>query len=302
MDVRQLRYFSAIVDAKSFTGAADRVNVAQPALGLQVRKLEEELGVSLLYRHSRGVIPTEAGTVLMRHANAILKQIEQAKQEVIDVSGPPRGDIVLGITPTASALLALPLVKACRSQYPDISLKLFEGLSEEIMRMLNENILDMGFTYNPELVSGIRTEPLLEEELHLVTSVDSMGIGDTIPFKSVCDRKLILPSRGFGLRECVESAARKHGYDLNVILEIDAVATTRDLVESGIGCTVLPVAAVQKEVAAGLLVSAHILQPHITRKLHFGYAASFIETNASRALNQVIQRVVADLGLGRIEE
>ena len=94
MDIRQLRYFSEIVEAKSFTRAANRVRIAQPALGLQIRKLEDELGAELLRRHSRGVEATEAGTVLLRHANAILKQVEQARQEVMDLSGPPRGEIV----------------------------------------------------------------------------------------------------------------------------------------------------------------------------------------------------------------
>ena len=82
MDVRQLRYFVEVVEAKSFTRAAERVHVAQPALGFQVRKLEDELGVSLLHRHSRGVDPTEAGTALLRHAHAVLRQIELARQEL----------------------------------------------------------------------------------------------------------------------------------------------------------------------------------------------------------------------------
>jgi len=126
MDVRQLRYFTEIVEAKSFTRAADRVRVAQPALGLQIRKLEEELGVSLLHRHSRGVEPTEAGIVLLGHANAILKQIEQAQRDVTDLSGPPRGAVVLGITPTASALLATRLIRTCQALYPGVSLNLFD--------------------------------------------------------------------------------------------------------------------------------------------------------------------------------
>ena len=96
MDVRQLRYFVEVVQAKSFTKAAERVRVAQPALGFQVRKLEEELGSKLLVRHSRGVRTTEAGDALLKHAQAILRQIELAKQEMIDLAGPPRGPLVLG--------------------------------------------------------------------------------------------------------------------------------------------------------------------------------------------------------------
>ena len=294
MDIRQLRYFSEIVNAKSFTRAADRVRVAQPALGLQIRKLEEELGVSLLHRHSRGVEPTEAGTVLLRHATAILKQVEQARREVTDLSGPPRGEITLGITPTASALLAKSLVERCWEKYPDISLNLFEGLSEGIMRRLGENKLDMGFTYNSIVVSGIRTEPLLLEDLYLIVPTSEEDPGGTIPFSEVCQRELILPSRGFGLRKWVEEAARGKDLELKIVLEIDAVATSRDLVESGLGCGILPYAGVQQSVAAGRLYAAQIVRPRIPRTLHFGYASSFLENKASRAVRSLIDEVIEE--------
>lgn len=294
MDVRQLRYFSEIVDAKSFTKAADRVRVAQPALGLQIKKLEDELGVSLLRRHSRGVEPTEAGTVLLKHANAILKQIEQARQEVTDLLGPPRGNIVLGITPTASALLAMRLVKACRDSYPQISLNIVEGLSEEIMRRLGDNSLDMGFTYNPTAVTGIASEPLLVEDLYLVGPAGADMPGETVTFAEVGRKSLILPSRGFGLRDWIEDTARERGVKIDVAFEIDSVSTMRELVEGGLGWSVLPFAAVQQSVSAGRLTVAQIVRPRISRTLHLAYASSFSENNASRAVREVIDRAIQE--------
>ncbi len=293
MDVRQLRYFSEIVEAKSFTRAAERVRVAQPALGLQIRKLEEELGVPLLRRHSRGVAPTEAGSVLLKHANAILKQIELARQEVTDLSGPPRGTIVLGITPTASALLAAPLLRACCDRYPDISLNVVEGLSEEIMRRLDGNSLDMGFTYNPGAVAGIATEPLLVEDLYVVAPA-SEKLGDTVPFSEVCRKRLILPSRGFGLRDWVEGAAAEKGIEPDIAFEIDSVSTTRELVEAGLGWAVLPYGAVRQAVAAARLSAARISRPRLSRTMHIGYASAHADSNASRAVRSLIDLVISD--------
>ena len=294
MDVRQLRYFAEIVEAKSFTKAAERVRVAQPALGLQIRKLEEELGVPLLRRHSRGVETTEAGTVLLKHANAILKQIEQARQEVTDLSGPPRGTIVLGITPTASALLAAPLLRTCRDLYPDISLNVVEGLSEQIMRRLDDNSLDMGFTYNPGAVGGIATEPLLVEDLYVIAPASAKLSDAPVPFADVCRRKLILPSRGFGLRDWVEEAAAEKGLLPDVAFEIDSVATVRELVEAGLGWAILPYGAVGHSVAGGRLSAARISRPRLSRTMHVGYASAHADSNASRAVRGVIDSVIAD--------
>lgn len=294
MDVRQLRYFVEIVDAKSFTRAADRVRVAQPALGLQIRKLEDELGVPLLHRHSRGVQPTEAGTVLLGHANAILKQIEQARREVTDLSGPPRGSVVLGITPTASALLASRLIRSCQDLYPGVSLNIFEGMSEEVMRRLADNSLDMGFSYNPGAAKGIETEPLLIEDLFLVGPAGSEDPGEKVSFSEVARRSLILPSRGFGLREWVENTARDQEVTLNIAFEIDSVATQRELVESGLGFTILPYAAVRRAVEANRLFAAQITRPKISRTLTIAYAASHSRNKATRAVREVIDRVVAE--------
>ncbi|MEC8463890.1 MAG: LysR substrate-binding domain-containing protein [Pseudomonadota bacterium] len=293
MDIRQLRYFSEVVNAKSFTKAATRVHIAQPALGLQVRKLEEELGVELLHRHSRGVETTEEGKVLLRHANAILKQVEQALHEVRDLSGEPRGEIVLGITPTASALIATPLIRECRACFPDISLTLFEGLSEEIMKRLDDNSLDMGFTYNPSAVAGIATEPLMSEDLYLVGSIGKDDPGRTVSFSSVCERSLILPSTGFGLRDWLEERAEDKNQTINVALEIDSVAIIRDLVEDGLGWSVLPFPAVQQAVKSKRLFASQIVRPRVPRTLHIGYASSHTETKASRAIRGIIDKIIS---------
>lgn len=295
MDIRQLRYFSEVVHAGSFTKAVDRVRVSQPALGIQIRKLEEELGVSLLVRHSRGVEPTEAGRLLLDHANAILRRIELARQEIIDLSGPPRGSIALGITPTASALLATPLISACREVYPSISLNIVEGLSEEVMRQLGENAIDIGFTYNPTAVHGISAEPLLIEDLYYVSAAAIGGERDAIPFREACGASLILPGRGFGLRERIEAAAGKRELPVDVAFEINSVSTIRELVESGIGSTILPYAAVARAVASGRLAAARITQPRISRTLSLAYASGHVETNVSRAVRQIVDRVIGEI-------
>ncbi len=295
MDIRQLRYFAEIVEARSFTRAADRLRVAQPALGAQVKKLEEELGTLLLVRHSRGVEPTEAGELLLKHAVAIIRQVERARHEVTDLSGPPRGEIALGITPTATALLATPLISACRAAYPEIALKLVEGMSEEIMQRLDENSVDIGFTYNPAAVRGIVAEPLLVEDLYLVRPGRASESGAAVSLSEASRERLILPEAGFGLRETVEAAARERGLSLDICLEINSVATMRELVEGGIGATILPFAAVRSLAEAGRLSAMRIARPRVSRTLYFARASDYLETNVSRAVRRIIDQVIADI-------
>ena len=298
MDIRQLRYFSAIVEARSFTRAAARLHVAQPALGAQVRKLEDELGTLLLVRHSRGVEPTEAGELLVKHAVAIIRRVERARQEVTDLSGPPRGEIALGITPTATALLATPLISACRDAYPGIALKIVEGMSEEIMQRLDENSVDIGFTYNPEAVRGVSAEPLLVEDLYLVRAPRADDAGPVVSLREASRERLILPESGFGLRETVEAAARERGLSLDICLEINSVATMRELVEGGIGATILPFAAVRSLAESGRLSATRIARPRLSRTLYFARASDYLETSVSRAVRRVIDQVIADIVAG----
>ena len=299
MDIRQLRYFAAIVEARSFTRAADRLHIAQPALGAQVRKLEDELGTMLLVRHSRGVEPTEAGELLVKHAVAIIRQVERARQEVTDLSGPPRGEIALGITPTATALLATPLISACRDAYPGIALKIVEGMSEEIMQRLDENSVDIGFTYNPGAVRGVSAEPLLVEDLYLVRAPRAEdNAGPVVSLREASRERLILPEAGFGLRETVEAAARERGLSLDICLEINSVATMRELVEGGIGATILPFAAVRSLAESGRLSATRIARPRLSRTLYFARASDYLETSVSRAVRRVIDQVIADIVAG----
>ena len=110
LDLRQLRYFAAIVDQGSFSRAAEALRIAQPSLSLHVRNMETELGTPLLYRSARGVTPTEAGAILLRHARIILGQVTAAEEEIRGHDSDPTGEVRLGLPGTISQILAVPLI------------------------------------------------------------------------------------------------------------------------------------------------------------------------------------------------
>ena len=295
MTIKQLQYFLRIAELKSFSKAAAYLRVAQPALGLQVRKLEEELGVKLLNRHSRGVIPTEAGLLLRDHAVVILRQLERAKLSVTDLSGPPRGKIAVGVTPTLNLILATQLVERCRRDCPEVSLSIVDAMSEDLMEWVESDRLDVAFSYNPSAVQGLVCEPLLTEDLCLIgPGTDGAGKPETARINELARLPLILTSAASGLRTLVESAARARNIDLNLVLEIDSVIATKEMVAKNIGYAILPPGAVRREVEDGRLTARRFARPALSRNMYLVYSASHPASNATTAVREVMRQVVRE--------
>lgn len=295
MTIRQLRYFLRIIELKSFSKAAAYLHVAQPALGLQIRKLEEELGVKLLNRHSRGITPTEAGLLLREHANIILRQIERAKLSLTDLSGPPRGKIAVGVTPTLNLILAAQLVERCIKDYPSVSLSIVGGMSEDLMKWVESDRLDLAFSYNPSAVQGLVCEPLLIEDLCLISAASAAEANKaTATLEEAADLPLILPSTASGLRSLVEEAANERGLKINTLLEIDSVTATKELVTKGIGHGILPLGAVKREVEDGRIVARRFTDPSLSRQMYLVYSAKRPASNATAAIREIMHAVVTE--------
>ena len=214
---------------------------------------------------------------------------------MIDLAGPPRGPLALGVTPTASALLATRIVQQCSASYPGIALNLVEGLSEEVMKWLDEGRIDLGFTYNPTAIKGIETRPLLIEDLFYVSPLDDGIEGEEkIALGKLRDRPLILPSRPHGTRMLVERAAEERDIPIQVSCEVDSVATVRELVEAGVGATILPIGAVQDAVKNGRLHAVRLSRPRISRTLHLAWSSRSAQTNAALVVCNIVERLARE--------
>ncbi len=295
MTIRQLRYFLRIAELKSFSKAAAYLHVAQPALGLQVRKLEDELGVKLLNRHSRGVTPTEAGLLLRDHALVILRQVERARLSVTDLAGPPRGKVAVGVTPTLNLILATQLVERCRRDCPEVALSIVDAMSEDLMERVESDRLDVAFSYNPSAVRGLVCEPLLTEDLCLIGPAgDDAGKRRTASIAELAGLPLILTSASSGLRVLVEEAANAKDIEIDIALEIDSVIATKEMVAKGIGHAILPLGAVRREVEDGRLTARRFARPSLSRNMYLTYSASRPASNAATAVREVMRAVVKE--------
>ena len=275
MDLRQLRYFVAIADGGTISGAAQRLGVAQPSLSQHVIRLEEEVGAPLLVRTSRGVVPTESGTILLQHARNILKYVELAREDVRHHGIEPRGRVSFGLPSSISMVLSVPLVEAARQRLPTVSLRVVEAMSGHILQWLNEGEIDLAILYNAEHLRRHAVTRILTEDLYLVAvpgavrqPVDGNGIAVApVTLEEVARLPLVLPSQYHGLRGLIDSAARTSGITLRVETEIDALTQIRALVGRGTLHTILSLSAVHQELVEGRLVAVPITEPQIRRSV-----------------------------------
>lgn len=297
MELRQLRYFVAIVDHGSLSRAALVLHVAQPALTQQLRQLEGELGVQLLHRSAQGVLSTDAGKIFYEHARAILKQVADAQAAVIQSAERPSGSVTLGLPHSISEALALPLLTAIRLRYPEITLQLTEEITGNLAEQLRAGRLNLAVLFDDGQLGGFATTPLVEEELRFICRFDApVAAGrDSLGLREALDTTLILPGLQHGVRPRIESTARAAGLVVRDIIEINSIAILKSAILAGMGATLLPVAPVQAEVERGAMRALAIVDPAISRTVTLCSSRNIPLTNAAAAVSRLVGQVAREL-------
>ena len=300
MELRQLRYFVAIVDHGSLSRAALVLHVAQPALTQQLRQLEDELGVQLLHRSAQGVLSTDAGKVFYEHALAILKQVADAQAAVVQSAERPSGSVTLGLPHSISAALALPLLTAIRARYPEITLQLTEEITGSLAEQLRAGRLNLAVLFDDGQLGGFTATPLVEEELRFVCRADApVGNGrDSLTLHDALATTLILPGLQHGVRPRIESTARAAGLATHGVIEINSIAILKSAILAGMGATILPVAPVQADVERGAMRALPIHGPAIARTVVLCTSRNIPLTNAAAAVSRLVVQVAHDLCTG----
>lgn len=296
MLLRQLRYFLAVIDAGSFTAAARRLHVSQPALGYQVKQLEERFGTALLERHSRGIATTGAGEVLANHARKIISDVEAAETALDAFRTESSSLLSLGVTPTPGRALAPALVAAAAGG-PGPRIALREGLSDELARLVATGELDAALCYDPVGAERLETLPLYQEDLYLVGPPDLLERSpDDIAFSSLAGLPLVLDGRFQAGRRLIEAAARRQGTTLDLI-EAEAVTVKRELLVRHGRCSIVPLGLFYEEIDRGQLTARRVVAPAISRTLVLvtrrGLPPETTRTLASAILPLVAQRIDA---------
>jgi LysR family tcuABC transcriptional regulator len=243
VNTRQLKYFVQIVESGSLSKASRQLCIVQPALSQQLARLEEEVGKPLLIRSVRGVIPTENGEALYRHAKFILRQLDEAvliaRQEYSSISG----RVALGLAPTTSYLLGLPLLRQLKKNYPGILLNIVVGLPGHLEERARQSQLDMAILFSKTAASELSCEPLVEEEVYVILPANSMLVSpdkQSLTVGEVATLPLVLSSLHHHLRRRIALEFERAGLVANVVAEIDSLELVMRYVAEGGGATIQP--------------------------------------------------------------
>src|ERR687896_442312 len=241
MDTRQLAAFSTVVELKSFSQAAERLGVTQPAVSLQIRSLEERLGRQLLDRSGRRVEPTEAGQRLYRAAQRMLALEQQLIEEVAGGDeGELRGELAIGAATGPGATVVPLLLCEFQRDNPDVRVELTISDTQTVVEAVGRRELELGIVGATPRHRSVAYEPFFRDEVVLVCPPDHAFAGKTITLDDLRGGSLIVMQEGAGVRQVLEDGLRKLGKrlkDLDVQLELGLQESVKSAVEAGYGGT-----------------------------------------------------------------
>jgi LysR family transcriptional regulator, transcriptional activator of the cysJI operon len=287
MDTRQLAAFVAVVERRSFSQAAERLGVTQPAVSLQVRALEKRLGTQLLDRSGRRVEPTEAGLRLYRGAQRLLSLEEQLLDELAgEGEGELGGELRLGAS-TGPAAIVVPLL-LCEFQraHPGVKISLTVSDTQSVVERVAARELELGIVGAARRHRAARFEPFFDDEVILACPPAHPFSGRTVSVDELRGENVIVMQEGAGVRQIVEDELRGLGLrlrDLDVRLELGLQESVRSAVQAGYGVAFISRSAVESELAAGTLTSAKVEGLDAKREISLVRAAGRTATRAADA-------------------
>lgn len=272
MELRQLQYFLCLYEEGNVTRAARRLNVVQPALSMQIAKLEAEIGQKLFERSSKGMLPTIAGRTMFQLFTPILNDISAAKNRMARLGNDIVGHVSVGLIASVTQSVLAQSLLAFGERYPAVNVTVIDGYSTTFIEQMSAGDLDIAAINLSRQLPGLNSEPILQEEMVLVSgTMSGVAIPHEVRLQDLSKFKLVIPSKRHGLRTILDQAAAAKNMFLSPKLEVDALIPIGDLVARTDWVTVLPSIAVHRGLADGTLTASRIVDPPILRKLVWIY-------------------------------
>jgi DNA-binding transcriptional LysR family regulator len=275
MDVRQLEMFRAVAEEGGFTRAAQRLKVSQSAVSRQVKLLEEELGGLLLHRTGKGVTVTAQGELLLKAANRIHRDLQDVAWQISETQKLQRGMLSLGGGMTVCMHVLPRLLKKFRSLYKEVDLRVTSGTSEAILRLVRNHQVDLGLLTLPIVAADLEVQPVLKEEMVVVTAPrHPLTRERTVDAKSLGRYPLVLFERGSNTRKVLDEFFLEQEIPTDVAMETENVEIIKAMVASGLGISVIPYAAIARDMRAGRFGWARLRGRRLYREAGWVYLKS----------------------------
>lgn len=298
LDLKRLRVLREVAASGSFSGAAESLFVSQSAVSQQISALEAEAGVQLLLRLRTGPVLTEAGELLVAHADAAIARLEQAERELADLSGLGAGELRLISFPSASATVVTAATAAFRRQHPEIRLSLTEGDPEDAIPELKRGGHDLAVVYDFELHPfepdrDLDLRPLLTEQMHVALPLDHpLADRESMELERLADESWLCGASNGSCRELTIRSCQRAGFEPDVSFESDDYNVMQSLVAAGMGVTLLPDLALGTP-HQGVRIIPVAPKPPVRRV----WAATLVAGSRSRATESMLE-VLAEISAG----
>jgi LysR family transcriptional regulator, transcriptional activator of the cysJI operon len=264
----RLKVFRTVAEHLSFRKAAENLFLTQPAVTLQIKALENDLGARLFDRARGGITLTRQGVMLLDYAKKLAAIVSDAERALGSGDGKVSGDLPLGVSTTIAQYVLPRLLGAFLGENPRVQFSLHSGNTAQIVELLQEGKISVGLIEGPTRDRGVRTEPFMEDELVLIVPKDF--VNESLSRPQLLASVLLMREQGSGSRRVVESALEKAGFKLKLfhkVMDLDSTEAIKSAVEAGLGLGFVSRWAISKELELGVLKVAHIAGLRITR--HF---------------------------------
>ena len=302
MNTKQLEYFLATAEQGSISGAAKILDVAQPAISLQLANLEHELKTKLFERNFRGVALTTAGEQFEEHARLILNQIDKAKLEIIGQQTQCKGKVVVGLSQSICNVLSFQLQTELEHRFPNVELAFRVGPSYKVENWFADQKIDIALCYNAELNKNAATTlPLLSEKLYLYISprpknpsYSELSLYGSIPFESLQDYELFMPDRRDALPMLLAAEADNLGIKLKTRNAFGQLMTTLHYISQGFGLAIYPSSATCHLETSKQIRAIKIIQPELKRDVYLRLSDHQRKNAAVAAVFELIRETTAN--------
>lgn len=240
MDLRNLRYFLAVAEAGGFTAAAEQLHIAQPAVSMAIRKLEQTLDLPLFDRQERRVRLTDEGEVLLRHARSILQAVEDAERDMRELHTLERGEVRVGIPSMLGSYYFPPILMAFRHRYPGIRLEVIEAGTRKLQQMIHAGEIDMGVIVSDTPPEDLETHRFLRAQMMAILPADhALASAPCISYDAFFAEELVMFKEGYFHREVIDRISREAGVTPQIGFEANLIPLIKQIVSHGYGITTL---------------------------------------------------------------